>query len=160
MSKNTITIQHLDILCRHISELRDAGVTENIAIRLLELCTNIYAKNLIMGNTNPDHVDQFPRWSKDACKAKKANSTLGSGQYLRVEHGTPKRQFARLVFKKFLEQALTKAWMDRFCARRWRVAVVTHEEDRRLARSKLFPSPEARWKAVGIEFCRCKLHTH
>ena len=33
MSKNFITIEQLNIACRHVSELIEAGMTENMAIR-------------------------------------------------------------------------------------------------------------------------------
>jgi hypothetical protein len=39
--------------------------------------------------------------------------------------------------------------MDRLCDRRWKVAVITHAEDKRLSeigRSKLFDTPEERWE--------------
>lgn len=135
-----------------MNELLHAGFTENIAIRLLEIGANIYAKNLIMGTTNPDHADQFSLWSKAARKAKKENPKLKYGQYLRIEHGTPRRGFARLVLEAFRHRKLTKPWMDKHCTGKWRVAVITHVEDARLARSKLYKSPEERWEVAKIEF--------
>ena len=135
-----------------MDELLAAGFTENIAIRLLELCTNGYAKALIMGISGPDHADQFSLWSRAARSAKKSKPRLKYGQYLRIEHGTPRRQFARLVLLAFRHQKLTKSWMDKHCKTKWRVAVVTQEEDRRLVRSKLYKSPQARWKAANIKF--------
>ncbi len=152
MSKNTITIKQLKILCRHVRELMDAGFTENHAIRPLELGANVYAKDRSMGTINPDHADQFKLWSKAARKAKTLHPKWKYGRYLRVEHGTPKRGFARLVLKAFQQRKLTKPWMDKLCDTRWRVAVITHEEDKRLNRSKLYKSPEARWKAAKIKF--------
>ncbi|MEK7134094.1 MAG: hypothetical protein AAB804_03420 [Patescibacteria group bacterium] len=152
MSKNTITIKQLRILCRHVKELRNAGFTENIAIRPLELCANIYAKDRNVGTTNPDNADQFKLWSKNARKAKKLHPKWKYGRYLRVEHGTPRRGFARLVLEAFQHHKLTKPWMDKHCDRRWKVAVITLEEDRHLNRSKLYKSPEARWKAAKIRF--------
>lgn len=152
MSKNTLTIKQLEVLCRHVDELLDAGFTENIAIRLLELGSNIYAKDRIMGTTTPDHADQFKLWSKAAQKAKKMHPKWKYGRYLRIEHGTPRRQFARLVLKAFHDRKLTKSWMDKFCDTNWRVAIITHEEDARLARSKLCKSSEDRWKEAKIKF--------
>ena len=155
MSKNTITIKQLKILCRHVKELRNAGFTENIAIRLLELGADIYAKDRLMGTTNPNHADQFERWSKAALKAKKVNPELKYGSYLRIEHGSPRRGFARLVIDAFRHRTVTKPWMDKLCDRKWKVAVITLDEDKRLnrlARSKLYKSPEARWKAANIKF--------
>jgi len=152
MSKNTITIKQLGILCRHVNELLDAGFTENIAIRLLELGANIYAKQLTMRINAPDHAGQFKLWSKAALKAKRAHPKRKYGLYLRVEHGTPRRQFARLVLKAYKNQKITILWMNRLCRKIWKVAIITHAEDKRLARSKMYVSPEARWKAAGIEF--------
>jgi hypothetical protein len=152
MSKNTISIGQLRILCRHVIELQNAGLSENIAIRLLELCANIYAKDRNMGTTNPDRADQFELWSRAARKAKRSHPTWKPGRYLRVEHGTPRRGFARLVLEEFKRRKLTKSWMDRHCDNRWRVAVITLEEDKHLNRSGLYKSPEARWKAAKIKF--------
>jgi hypothetical protein len=152
MSKNAITIEQLKILCRHVKELRDAGMTENLAIRLLELSANVYAKFRRVGRASPDHADEYKLWSKAALKAKRANPRMPYGAYLRVEHGTPRRQFARLVLEGFDHGNLTEAWLNKLCDKRWKVAVITHEEDRRLPRSQLFETPEERWKAAGIKF--------
>lgn len=152
MSKNAPTIKQIKIACRHVVELMNAGMTENLAIRHLELFSNGYAKYRLVGNANPDHVDQFILWSKTARKAKTAHPKRPVGQYLRVEHGTPRRQFARYVLNAFKKRKLTKQWLDKLCDKKWKIAVITHEEDKRLARSKLFKSPEARWAAAKIEF--------
>lgn len=135
-----------------MDELLEAGFTENIAIRLLELCANIYAKERMVGINAPDHADQFELWSKAALKAKKAHPKWKPGRYLRIEHGTPRRQFARLVLEACRHRRLTKSWMDKLCDTKWKVAVITHDEDGRLARSKLYKSPEARWRTAKIRF--------
>jgi hypothetical protein len=153
MRKNNPTIRQIKIACRHILELVDAGMTVNLAIRNLELYTNIYAKYRIMGNTNVDYADQYPIWSKSARKAKAANPKIAYGQYLRIEHGTARREFALQVLDAFEKRKLTQRWMDSLCDRKWKVAVITHEEDRRLGkltRSKSFRTPELRWAAGGI----------
>jgi hypothetical protein len=155
MSKNAPTIRQIKLTCRHVIELVDAGMTENLAIRNLELYANIYAKYLILGNTNPDHVDQYMLWSKAARKARVLRLKRASGQYLRVEHGTPRRQFARDVLEAFKKRKLTKKWLDNLCQRKWKVAVITHEEDKRLTkltRSKSFRTPESRWAAGKLKF--------
>jgi hypothetical protein len=41
-------------------------MTENNAIRLLELLTNSYGKFHVLGHVSPDHADQFDRWSRAA----------------------------------------------------------------------------------------------
>ena len=77
MSKNDPTIEHLRLACRHVNELIDAGVTENLAIRTLELFADNYAKVQNGGTPSPHHVNQVPRlqWSLAALKAKKNNPT-------------------------------------------------------------------------------------
>jgi len=87
-----------------------------------------------------------------ALKAKKEKTNLKYGYYLRIEHGTPRRQFARLVLEAFRHNKLTKLWMDKLCDTKWKVAVITQDEDKRLARSKLDKSPEARWEVAKIKF--------
>jgi hypothetical protein len=43
-SKNQPVIDHLKMACRHIDEMMAAGISENIAIRTLELISDLYAK--------------------------------------------------------------------------------------------------------------------
>jgi hypothetical protein len=74
---------------------------------------------------------------------------------LRVEHGTPRRGFARRVLGRYQRNELSSATMDELVKRDYRVAVITLEEDQRLnqvARSRVFATPEERWAAAGIEF--------
>lgn len=155
VSKNAVTLEQIEVACRHVLELMEAGMTENFAIRNLELFANMYAKFRLIGNTSPDRADQFDLWSKAALDARNENRGHAFGQYLRVEHGTPRRQFARLILEAWETGELDQAWLDELCDTRWKVAVITHEEDKRLntvARSRLFNSPEERWAAAGIEF--------
>ena len=44
MSKNAPTIEQLNFARRHVLELIDAGMAENLAIRSLEIYANVYAK--------------------------------------------------------------------------------------------------------------------
>ena len=53
MSKNRPTIEQVKIACRHVDELMAAGVTENLAIRTLELFSDVYAKCHNGGNATP-----------------------------------------------------------------------------------------------------------
>jgi len=53
MSRNRHTIEHLRIACRHVDELVAAGVTENLAIRTLELFADVYAKTHTGGSASP-----------------------------------------------------------------------------------------------------------
>jgi hypothetical protein len=108
MSKNAITIEHLNITCRHVIELMDVGMTENLAIRSLELFANVYAKMRVVGSASPDYADQYKLWSKAALLAKATDPKQKYAEYLRVEHGTPRRQFARLVLGRFRKGRLLK----------------------------------------------------
>lgn len=156
MSKNAPTVEQLRMVCRQVVELMDdGGMSENWSIRLLEQMTNMYAKFRVFGKVVVDHADQYELWSKAARAAKAAHGQRPPGTYVRVEHGTPRRAFAREVLAAFKDGQLTKEWMDDHCERKWKVAVITHEEDRRLnkvARTKPFATPDERWAAAGIEF--------
>jgi len=155
MSKNAVTLKQIEIACQHVEELLASGVTENLAIRTLELFTNSYAKFRILKSVSPDHASQYKLWSRAARAAKAAHPKKALGKYLRVEHGTPRRQFARLVLTRFRQGKLTERWMNTLCNKRWEVAVITLEEDARLsrvARSCLFDTPQERWEAAKIRF--------
>lgn len=155
MSKNAISIEQLKLSCRHFQQLRATGMSENLAIRSVELFANLYAKFRVVGRVNVDHVNQYGLWSKAALTAKRRNPTLSPGLHLRVEHGTPRRHFARLVLKLNHDKRLSKRTMDNLCKKYWSVAVITLEEDQRLnksARSSLFPRPADRWASAKIKF--------
>jgi len=155
MSKNAVTIKQLKLACRHVIELMAAGMTENHAIRSLELFANGYAKLRVIGTLAPDHASQYTLWSNAARRAKKTHPNKASGSQLRVEHGTPRRQFARLVLDAYKKGKLSEKWISRLCDKRWEVAVITLEEDRRLSkisRSALFSTPRKRWEAAKITF--------
>jgi hypothetical protein len=135
-------------------ELKKSKMSDNFAIRHLEFLANNYAKHNALGRLSPDHADEYKLWSKAALKAKRANPNRKYGEYLRVEHGTPRRRFAKMVYDTFQEGALNQKWMDKHCRALWRVAVITHEEDRRLNKLKKreFDTPEERWAEAGIQF--------
>lgn len=156
MSKNAFTIEQLKLACSHVMELIDAGVSENLAIKSLETYANDYAKHLLLGRIPPENADLYDNWSEAARIAKAENPEKPYREYLRIEHGTPKRQFARLVLDGFKEKKLTKPWMDRLCHDRWKVAVITLAEDERLSelggRSTLLDAPDTRWAAAKIKF--------
>ena len=154
MSKNAPTIAQIQLCCRHVVEMRATGMTENVAIRLLELLCVMYCKFRVIGKCTPDHVDQFTHWSKAGRLAKAANPTSKPGSYLRVEHGTPRRDFARDVLEAYKANTLTEDWLNNHCAAQFKVAVVTHEEDKRLnkLKGKRFATPDERWAAVNIDF--------
>ncbi len=152
MSKNQPTIKQLLIMCRHIDEMIAEGVTMNHAIRLLELSTDVYAKLLTGGSASPHSAKQVKLWS---LAAEKFKSKASFGKYVRVEHGTPRRAFAHMILKLYHKQKLNKREMDKLVKKYWKLAVITLEEDRKLnkiARSKIYKTPELRWKAAGIHF--------
>lgn len=157
MSKNRPSIEHLKIACRHVQELIAAGVTENHAIRTLELFSDVYAKMHSGGSATPHHANQVPRaqWSLAAKKLIEQNPTAKPRDHLRVEHGTPRRAFARMVMKLYENDSLNENEMAILVTQYWKLAVITLEEDQNLnkkLRSKLFDTPEERWKAANILF--------
>jgi hypothetical protein len=153
VSKNAITIDQLKLACRHVEEMRAVGVTENLAIRTLESITDVYAKLHMGGTAVPNHVDEVPqkRWSVAALSLRGTTPT----PRLRVEHGTPQREFARKILDLHKKDELNATAMNELVERHWRLAVITLDEDQRLnkvARSKMSDTPEERWKKAGIEF--------
>jgi hypothetical protein len=93
-SKNVVTIEQLALTCRHFQEMRDAGVTENLAIRTLELFADVYAKLHMDGSATPHHVKQVELWSVEARNISEQLPNARPKDYFRVEHGTPRRSFA------------------------------------------------------------------
>jgi hypothetical protein len=155
VSKNAITVDQLKLACRHVEEMMAAGVTENLAIRTLELFADVYAKLHVIGNTSPHHVNQVSLWSIKARGIRNAMPDAKPKDHFRVEHGTPKRGFARKILVLYQRNELSTETLLDVIQRDYRLAVITLDEDQhlnRIARSRLFDTPEARWKAAGIEF--------
>lgn len=157
MSKNRLTIQHLALACRHVQELIAAGITENLAIRTLELFSDVYAKMHCGGSATPHSVRQvaLDQWSVAAKLVVKQNPDAKPKDCLRVEHGTPRREFARMVLRLYESGKLTEDEMAILVKQYWKLAVITLEEDQRLnknLRSKLFDTPDERWQAANILF--------
>ena len=154
MSVNALGVDQLRIMCRHIDELLAAGVSLNLAIRTLETAVDAAAKHMLLGNASPHSAKQVPfcNWSLAARAAFDANPGRPAKEYLRVEHGTPRRAFANLVLMSARAGTLNDASFKTLVATRWKVAVVTLEEDARLSRSTLMDTPDARWALAGIEF--------
>lgn len=155
MSKNAVTIDQLTLACRHVEEMKAAGVTENLAIRTLETFADVYAKLYKGGTASPHHVDQVKLWSIDATRLRKAEPDLKPKDHLRVEHGTPRRAFARKVLDLHECGKLNEKTMNRLVERYWKLAVITIAEDQRLnkiARDKMLNTPEERWDAARIKF--------
>ena len=156
-SKNKITIPHLLLACRHVQEMLDAGITYNFAIRTLEHWADWYSNHYksTRGKFQVYSVRNIDLWSKAALRDKKKHPKKRPLEYLRVEHGTPRRAFAGMVLKLFKSKRLNENSVNRLADRYWQLAVITLEEDRRLnkmARSKAYPSPAKRWAAAGIMF--------
>jgi hypothetical protein len=155
LSKNDVTIEQLKLVCRQEEELMVVGVTENYAIRLLELLSDTYAKIQSGGSATPHHVDQVGLWSVQALKIRDNNPDAKPRDHFRVEHGTPRRAFARLVLGLYQIGTLDEQNMLALVSKHWLLAVITLEEDRRLngiSRSKIFETPKERWAAAAIEF--------
>jgi len=155
MSKNKITITQLEISCRHVQEMQAADVTENFAIRTLELFADVYAKVLMGGSVIPHHVSKVELWSVEALKLRKEKPDSKPKELFRVEHGTPRRAFARKVFDLYLENNLNEQSMQSLVHKYWKLAVITIPEDQRLnkvSRSKMFDTPEERWATAEIKF--------
>lgn len=133
------------------------GVTENLAIRTLELFADVYAKLQVIGNTLPNHVNHVKLWSVKARQLKNALPDAKPSEHFRVEHGTPRGGFAREILKLCQNDKLTEKTAKELVERLWKLAVITLDEDRHLnktARSRMFDTPEERWKAAGIKFPR------
>jgi hypothetical protein len=75
-SKNKLTTDQLKIACRHVRELRAAGVTENLAIRSLEQFADFYAKAHSGGSVTPHHVRQVHRRQWSMLHERNSNGTL------------------------------------------------------------------------------------
>lgn len=162
MSKNHVTIKHLMLACKHVRELMAASVTENLAIRTLELFTDVYAKMHTGGSATPYHVKQVPyeQWSVAAKELIRGNPDIKPNGNLVVEHGTPRRPFARKVIELYQNKKMSEAEMAALVKRYWRWAVLTKDEDRQLNskfRTVTFSSPKKRWEAAGIKFDRSKI---
>ena len=151
-SKNKPTIKQLRMMCRHVDEMEKEGMTINHAIRILELSTDIYAKLLKGGSASPHNAGQVKLWSLAAHKFKNFRPYAN---YVRVEHGTPRREFARLVLKLYHKNKLNEHEIDNLVKKYWKLAVITLSEDRKLnkiARSEMYKTPKLRWKVAGIRF--------
>jgi len=159
MSKNAITVDQLRLACWHFEDLRAAGVSENYAIRTLELMTDSYAVVFHGGVPSPHHVQRVPKiqWSCAARKLHEKTPKLRPKDNFIVEHGTPRRTFARAIRDLWKRGDLTKESLDSLAKRLWKLAVITIEEDRRLSKlaKQPFETPDARWAAAGIKFDGC-----
>jgi len=155
ISKNTITIDQLAPACRQFQEMREAGVTMNMAIRTLELFADSYAKLHMGGSATPHHVSQVELWPVNARKVRDSLPDAKPRDYFRVEHGTPRRAFALKVLELHRKGKLSTRTLNRMVKQYWKLAVITLQEDEllsKVARSEVFKTPEQRWQAAGIKF--------
>jgi hypothetical protein len=107
------------------------------------------------GSVPPYRAHQVALWSAAACKIRSENPSAKPRDHFVVEHGTPRRAFARLVLELSRKGELNDQSMNDLAQRYWKVAVVTREEDDRLnkvARFTMYDTPEERWAAAGIIF--------
>jgi len=156
MSKNKPTTQQLELACKHVDEMQKAGMTLNHAIRLLELLTDMYAKTGQEGKAKVWHVGDVPQnqWSIAARKLRKLKPRVKAGSILRVEHGTPRRQFAKKILELYRKKRkITPRDIKSIIKKYWKMAVITHEEDRRITRQE-FRTPQARWAFYRIRFSK------
>ena len=165
-SKNDITIEQLNTACRHFYELIDLEVTENIAIRQPLKMVDIYAKMRVIGKCSVDKANEFDYWSIEAEKvwkqAQLKDPKAKYGSFVRIEHGTPRTQFTKIVLEKYDQnKTLTIKTMEDLIRNKWKVAVITKEEDARInangdRRNPKNKSPEKRWADAGIKFPKGK----
>ena len=158
-SVNLITIPQLQLACRQYHQLLKAGISKNYAIRLLELFADQYARQYKggAGRFNVLRARDIPLWSKAARKYKKGIviGKLKPRDYVRVEHGTPRRSFADKILVLYKKKKLTEKHVNSLVDNKWELAVITLKEDARLNkgfRTKALNTPRDRWRSVGIKF--------
>ena len=158
-STNEVSIEQLEMVCRHVAKQEKVNLSENYRMRLITLLADTYAKQHVIGTTSPDRADMFRKWSIEAIrvwdKALKEDKNPKYGKYLRNEHGYGKTMFARRVVQAYENAggSLTRRAMNKLVKEYWRVAVITLEEDKRLDRTNKKKLPaEERWANADIEF--------
>lgn len=154
-SKNKITISQSSLACQHVKEMRAAGISENLAIRTLELFVEVYSQLQVGSSASPYNVNKVELWSIDAKALKRRlPSNAKPGRYFRIEHGTPRRTLARIVLDLHNDGKLTEKTMIPLVRKLYKVAVITLDEDKSLNKfaGQEFKRPDDRWKAAGISF--------
>jgi len=163
-STNEVSIEQLEMVCRHVIEQEDVQLSENYRMRLITLLADTYAKQREIGTTSPDSADMFRKWSIEAIRVwdeaskEDKNPKYGKpkyGKYVRNEHGYGKNMFARRVVQAYENAggSLTRRAMNKLVKEYWRVAVISLEEDKRLDRTNKEELPaEERWEKAGILF--------
>ncbi len=120
--------------------MRDAGITDNLAIRTPFFMVNGYSTVIKTGMKRLVSVEARHLDKKDCI----------------LEHGAPRTGFTRLFIDAWREGKLTEEYAEALVHQHFAEAIITREEDQKLTRlgfrSKLFDTPYARWKAAGIEF--------
>lgn len=154
------TYDHVVAMCAFCRKCRDLAAGEHHTGYFLSNVIDGYFRGIYGLEKNnyrfisdvqirPEDVD---RWSVAALKAKKENLK----SILIIEHGSPKRDFSRFVYRHYLNNTLTKELLDTLIKTHYKIAVVTKGEHSQLssigARNIMLQSSEARWAAAGIEF--------
>ena len=170
-SINDVTIPQLVLACEQVDEMIAAGITENLGIRILEHLADLYAKRRNGGSASPYKASHVKVWSKNAAALYAANPCRPFKDCFCVEHGTPRRAFARMVRGLHTSRELTADRMNKLVDERWKIAVLTHDEHAQLnkvARSRSLNTPEERWALINLEFvdlptelsCTCAALAH
>jgi len=159
ISVNQITIPILHLACRQYHQMIKAGISKNNAIRLLEIFEDSYARQYKggEGRFNVLRAKDIPLWSKAARKYRKGimSGKLKPKDYVRVEHGTPRRSFADKILALYKKKKLYKKPVNTLVDKKWELAMITLKEDARLNqgfRTMAMKTPRERWHSVGIKF--------
>ena len=125
--------------------MTDAGVPENLSLKIFDVLVNVYASEIHAGRPVP-----FSR------AAQQVLAKGGSKRDLILEHGTPRRALTLHLLKVRRANKLSEDAMKQIIEKYWAIAHITKEEDQRLRdlglRSKMMDTPRDRWGAAGIEF--------
>jgi hypothetical protein len=132
------------------------GVVKNMPKKSQE--SKIYAKRLMGGKGQgaPHSVEHVQLWSVAALAVRDATPGYKARDHFRVEHGTPRRELARAILEVYKpKKTLTEDMVNGLVKRYWKLAVITLAEDQLLNkkfRTKMFDTPQERWKAADIVF--------
>ena len=153
------TCGHVVALCEFCKKSREMGAGDHHTIWWLGNVLDGYFRGVDGLKTNnyrfisssQIRLEDIKLWSVAALAAREANP---KAKVIR-EHGTPMSAFTKIGYDRYLRDGLTKDVLDDLIAKYYRLAVITDEEDRRLkklARSRMYDTAEARWAAAGIVF--------
>jgi len=125
--------------------MTEAGIAENLSLKVFDHVVNVYASNFHAGKRVP--VSRA---------AQRLLDNGGTKRDIILEHGTPRRALTLLLMKERRANTLTEARAKAIMETHWAIAHITREEDQRLRdrgpNSKMMMTPHARWAAAEIEF--------